>query len=224
MASKLSLNLDVAELKNQLVGQFSNLDPKNPSAWPALPRYGLLLVVVAFVFVMLWFAWLREYQLESETEQQTELKLREEFNVKMVKAANLAPLKKQREQVLQFVTQLEKQLPSKAEMDALLSDINQAGLGRSLQFDLFRPGLVNVKEYYAELPIAVRVTGRYHDMGAFAADIANLSRIVTLNNLTIVPGKDATLVMDATAKTFRYLDPEEVMSQRKATAPKGAKK
>lgn len=224
MASKLSLNLDVADLKNQLVGQFSNLDPKNPSAWPALPRYGLLMVVVAFVFVMLWFAWLREYQLESETEQQTELKLREEFNVKMVKAANLAPLKKQREQVLQFVTQLEKQLPSKAEMDALLSDINQAGLGRSLQFDLFRPGLVNVKEYYAELPIAVRVTGRYHDMGAFAADIANLSRIVTLNNLTIVPGKDATLVMDATAKTFRYLDPEEVMSQRKATAPKGAKK
>lgn len=224
MASKLSLNLDVAELKNQLVGQFSNLDPKNPSAWPTLPRYGLLLLVVVVVFVMLWFAWLREYQLESETEQQTELKLREEFNVKMVKAANLAPLKKQREQVLQFVTQLEKQLPSKAEMDALLSDINQAGLGRSLQFDLFRPGLVNVKEYYAELPIAVRVTGRYHDMGAFAADIANLSRIVTLNNLTIVPGKDATLVMDATAKTFRYLDPEEVMSQRKATAPKGAKK
>lgn len=224
MASKLSLNLDVAELKNQLAGQFSNLDPKNPSAWPALPRYGLLLAVVAMVFAMLWFSWLREYQLESETEQQTELKLREEFNLKMVKAANLAPLKKQREQVLQFVTQLEKQLPSKAEMDALLSDINQAGLGRSLQFDLFRPGLVNVKEYYAELPIALRVTGRYHDMGAFAADIANLSRIVTLNNLTIVPGKDATLVMDATAKTFRYLDPEEVMSQRKATAPKGAKK
>jgi type IV pilus assembly protein PilO len=224
MASKLSLNLDVAELKNQLAGQFSNLDPKNPSAWPALPRYGLLLAVVTMVFAMLWFSWLREYQLESETEQQTELKLREEFNLKMVKAANLAPLKKQREQVLQFVTQLEKQLPSKAEMDALLSDINQAGLGRSLQFDLFRPGLVNVKEYYAELPIALRVTGRYHDMGAFAADIANLSRIVTLNNLTIVPGKDATLVMDATAKTFRYLDPEEVMSQRKATAPKGAKK
>lgn len=224
MASKLSLNLDVAELKHQLVGQFSNLDSKNPSAWPALPRYGLLLVVAAVVFVMLWFAWLRDYQLEHEAAQQTELKLREEFNLKMIKAANLEPLKKQREQVLQFVTQLEKQLPSKAEMDALLSDINQAGLGRSLQFDLFRPGLVNVKEYYAELPIAVRVTGRYHDFGAFAADIANLSRIVTLNNISIVPGRDASLVMDATAKTFRYLDPEEVMSQRKATAPKGAKK
>ena len=224
MASKRALNFDIADLKNQLVGQFSNLDPKNPSAWPSLPRYGLLLAVVIVVFVILWFAWLREYQVQHEAELQTELKLREEFNVKMIKAANLEPLKKQREQVLQFVTQLEKQLPSKAEMDALLSDINQAGLGRSLQFDLFRPGQVNVKEYYAELPIAVRVTGRYRDIGAFAADIANLSRIVTLNNITIVPGREANLVMDATAKTFRYLDPDEVVSQRKANSPKGAKK
>jgi type IV pilus assembly protein PilO len=105
-------------------------------------------------------------------------------------------------------------LPSKAEMDALLSDINQAGIGRSLQFELFRPGQVVVKDYYAELPIAVRVTGRYHDIGAFAADIANLSRIVTINNITIVPGKDGALAMDATAKTFRYLDAEEVAAQR----------
>jgi type IV pilus assembly protein PilO len=109
-------------------------------------------------------------------------------------------------------------------MDALLSDINQAGLGRSLQFDLFRPGQVSVKDYYAELPIAVRVTGRYHDIGAFASDIANLSRIVTLNNLMIVPAKDGTLAMDTTAKTFRYLDKDEVAAQSKAVAPKGAKK
>jgi type IV pilus assembly protein PilO len=115
-------------------------------------------------------------------------------------------------------------LPSKAEMDALLSDINQAGLGRSLQFDLFRPGQVSVKEYYAELPIAIRVTGRYHDIGAFAGDVSNLSRIVTLNNLTIVPARDGTLAMDATAKTFRYLDGNEVAAQRKVTDPKGAKK
>jgi type IV pilus assembly protein PilO len=126
--------------------------------------------------------------------------------------------------VQQYVTQLEKQLPSKAEMDALLSDINQAGLGRSLYFELFRPGQVTVKEYYAELPIALRVTGRYHDVGAFASDIANLSRIVTLNNLTVGPGRDGSLVLDATAKTFRYLDPEEVAAQRKAAAPAGAKK
>ena len=109
-------------------------------------------------------------------------------------------------------------------MDALLSDINQAGLGRSLQFELFRPGQVSVKDYYAELPIAVRVNGRYHDLGAFASDIANLSRIVTLNNLSVVPTKDGNLTMDATAKTFRYLDADEVAAQRKAVAPKGAKK
>jgi type IV pilus assembly protein PilO len=122
------------------------------------------------------------------------------------------------------VTQLEKQLPSKSEMDALLSDINQAGLGRSLQFDLFRPGQVAVKEYYAELPITIKVSGRYHDIGAFASDIANLSRIVTLNNLSISPKPDGTLVMDATAKTFRYLDTDEVAAQRKATGGKGAVK
>lgn len=109
-------------------------------------------------------------------------------------------------------------------MDALLSDINQAGLGRSLQFELFRPGQVSVKEYYAELPIAVRVTGKYHDIGAFAADISNLSRIVTLNNLSLAPGKDGNLILDTTAKTFRYLDSEEVALQRKAAAPAGAKK
>ena len=122
------------------------------------------------------------------------------------------------------MTQLEKQLPSKAEMDALLSDINQAGLGRSLQFELFRPGSVAVKEYYAELPIEVRVTGRYHDMGSFASDIANLSRIVTLNNLEITPVRDNTLSMRASARTFRYLDQDEIAAQRKAVAPKGAKK
>src|SRR6185503_2057562 len=125
-----------------------------------------------------------------ETAQKKEVVLREDYRKKLTQAVNLDALKKQREQVQQYVTQLEKQLPSKAEMDALLSDINQAGLGRSLQFELFRPGQVLVKDYYAELPIAVRVTGRYHDMGAFAADIANLSRIVTLNNLSVAPQKD----------------------------------
>ena len=125
--------------------------------------------------------------------------------------------------IKQYVTLLEKQLPSKAEMDALLSDINQAGLGRSLQFELFRPGQVAAKDYYAELPIAVRVTGRYHDLGAFAADVANLSRIVTLNNLTITPQKDGGLTMDATARTFRYLDADEQAAQKRATAPGATK-
>lgn len=223
MASKSSLNFDLSAVQEKLRGQFSNLDPKDPSLWPAVPRYALFAAVTVALVVLLWFLWLNTSEEELVAEQGKEVKLREEYKTKLAKAVNLEALKKQREQVQQYVTQLEKQLPSKAEMDALLSDINQAGLGRSLQFELFRPGQVAVKDYYAELPISVRVTGRYHDVGAFASDIANLSRIVTLNNLTILPGKDGMLAMDATAKTFRYLDPEEVAAQAKA-APKGAKK
>lgn len=224
MASKSSLNIDFPALQEKLTGQFRNLNPKDPSSWPAFPRYALFVTITLLVVVALWFLWLNTSEEELTAEQAKEVTLREDYKVKLGKAVNLEALKKQREQVQQYVTQLEKQLPSKAEMDALLSDINQAGLGRSLQFELFRPGQVAVKDYYAELPIAVRVTGRYHDIGAFASDIANLSRIVTLNNLTIVPTKDGALAMDATAKTFRYLDTDEVAAQRKAAAPKGAKK
>lgn len=224
MANKLSLTFDFPALQKKLFGQFRGLDPKDPSNWPVLPRYALFVAIAVVVLVVLWFLWLNSSADELAAEQTKEVKLREEYKTKLGKAVNLEALKKQREQVQQYVTQLEKQLPSKAEMDALLSDINQAGLGRSLQFELFRPGLVAVKDYYAELPIALRVTGRYHDLGAFASDIANLSRIVTLNNLAIVPAKDGTLAMDATAKTFRYLDADEVSAQRKAVAPKVAKK
>ena len=223
MASKPSLNVDFSELQEKLVGQFRNLDPKDPSLWPATPRYALFLAIAAVCVVVLWFLWLSTSQEELVAEQAKEVQLRDEYKIKLTKAVNLEALTKQREQVKQYVTQLEKQLPSKAEMDALLSDINQAGLGRSLQFDLFRPGQIVVRDYYAELPIAVRVTGRYHDIGAFASDIANLSRIVTLNNLTILPVKDGILAMDATAKTFRYLDNDEVAAQRKA-ASKGVAK
>jgi type IV pilus assembly protein PilO len=224
MASKPSLNFDFPALQEKLTGQFRNLDPKDPSNWPAVPRYALFAAVSILLVVFLWFLWLNTSEEELVAEQATEVKLRGEYKVKLAKAVNLEALKKQREQVQQYVTQLEKQLPSKAEMDALLSDINQAGLGRSLQFDLFRPGQIVVKDYYAELPIAVRVTGGYHDIGAFASDIANLSRIVTLNNLTIIPAKDGALAMDATAKTFRYLDADEVAAQAKAAGPKGGKK
>lgn len=224
MASKSQKKFDFPALQQKLLGQFRNLDPKDPSVWPAIPRYALFSVVAVVVVVALWFLWLTAFADELAAEQTKEVVLRGEYKVKLAKAVNLEALKKQREQVQQYVTQLEKQLPGKAEMDALLSDINQAGLGRSLQFELFRPGQVAVKDYYAELPIAVRVTGRYHDIGAFASDIANLSRIVTLNNLAITPIKEGALAMDVTAKTFRYLDPDEVAAQRKSAAPKGAKK
>jgi type IV pilus assembly protein PilO len=178
-------------------------------------------VVSAAVVVALWFTWLSSSEEMLQAEAAKEVTLRADYQKKLTKAVNLDALRKQREQVQQYVTQLEKQLPSKAEMDALLSDINQAGLGRSLQFELFRPGQVAVKEYYAELPITLRVVGRYHDIGSFASDIAHLSRIVTLNNLTVTPKSDGALTLDATAKTFRYLDSDEVSAQRKAT---GAKK
>ena len=222
MATK---KLDFAALQEKIGAQFRGLDPRDPSMWPAVPRYCAFAAMAILVVVGLWFSVLTNFEVELEGERATELKLREDYKTKLTKAVNLEVLKKQREQVLQYVTQLEKQLPSKAEMDALLSDINQAGLGRSLQFDLFRPGQVVVRDYYAELPISLRVTGKYHDIGAFASDIANLSRIVTLNNLSVLPKPDGTLTMDATAKTFRYLDANEVAAQRKAVpAAKGAKK
>lgn len=221
MATRL---FNVAYLKEQVLGQFSNLDPRNPVAWPPLPRYALFVSVAVLFIVTLWFVWLSGSDETLTNERQKEVKLRDEYKTKLAKAINLDALRKQREQVLQYVTQLEKQLPSKAEMDALLSDINQAGLGRSLQFELFRPGSVVVRDYYAELPIAIKVTGRFHDMGAFASDIAHLSRIVTLNNMTVTPVRDGSLAMEATAKTFRYLDADEVAAQRKAAAPKGGRK
>lgn len=232
MATKKTPSVDVSQKIADLQRQFTNLDTKDPSLWPPLPRYILCVFIVVAVAAVLWFVKLTDYLTELETEQATEITLREDYKKKLQKAVSLDALKKQREQVQQYVIQLEKQLPSKAEMAALLSDINQSGLGRSLQFELFRPGQVVVREYYAELPISVRVTGRYHDMGAFASDIAHLSRIVTLNDVAIsLPqgiNKDrdianGVLIMDATARTFRYLDPEEIQAQRKSTAPGAAK-
>jgi type IV pilus assembly protein PilO len=220
-----SESFDLALALRRFGQQFQGLNPNDPSVWPAVPRYALCVAVVAAVLAALWFVWLTNSNDELDAERAKEVTLRADYQKKVAQAANLDLLKKQREQVQQYVTLLEKQLPSKAEMDALLSDINQAGLGRSLQFELFRPGQISVKDYYAELPIAVRVTGRYHDMGAFAADIANLSRIVTLNNLSVAPQKDGVLVMDATARTYRYLDDEEQAAQKRAAAgAAGAKK
>lgn len=222
MAKKSSINIDLKGVQDKLRAQFTGLDPNDPSLWPALPRNLLFVAVCLGVVAGLWFFWLKGVDEELVAEKAREEQLRTTYRSKLVQAVNLDALRKQLEQVQQYVTQLEKQLPSKAEMDALLSDINQAGLGRSLQFELFRPGQVVVREYYAELPISIRVTGKYHDVGLFAADIANLSRIVTLNNLSLTPiaNRDGYLTMDGVAKTFRYLDPEEIAAQQKA---KGAK-
>lgn len=220
MVKKSEKKIDFAALQESVTRQFRNLDTRDPSLWPPVPKFILCFFIVIGVAVALWFVKINEYEQELAGEVAKEQSLRTDYQTKLLKAVSLDALKRQREQIQQYVIQLEKQLPSKAEMAALLSDINQAGLGRSLQFDLFRPGGVVAKEYYAELPIEIRVTGRYHDMGFFASDIAHLSRIVTLNNIAITPAKDNVLTMTATARTFRYLDPEEIQAQKNAGAGK----
>ncbi|WP_298212793.1 type 4a pilus biogenesis protein PilO [Acidovorax sp.] len=220
MATKKEKSIDFAQQLDVVQRQFKNLDTKDPSLWPVLPKVLLCIFIAGAVAAVSWFAFLKEYEVELEGERNKEVALRADYQKKLVKAVSLDALKKQREQIQQYVIQLEKQLPSKAEMAALLSDINQSGLGRSLQFELFKPGQVVARDYYAELPISIRVTGRYHDIGAFASDIAHLSRIVTLSNMSISPNARDVLTMDATARTFRYLDPEEIQAQKKAGGAK----
>lgn len=225
-----NINIDFSAWFEQAQEQFRGLNPNEPGQWPILPKLVTFVVTALAVIALGWFGMLSSQDDELQAERNKEPTLKEEYRSKVAQAVNLGELRKQRIQVEEYVKQLEKQLPGKAEMDALLSDINQAGLGRGLEFDLFRPGQVSVKDYYAELPIAIRVTGRYHDIGSFTADIANLSRIVTLHNLVIAPAnaKDAqgNLYMEATARTYRYLDQAEVDAMRaeKAKQKKGEKK
>jgi type IV pilus assembly protein PilO len=214
----------MASSSRDVMSQFKGLTLENVGVWPIAPRITLWIFIVAACAAIGWFAVWKSQVEQLEGLRQEETNLKSQYQQKLQQAINLDELRRQKEQVSQYVLTLEKQLPSKAEMDALLSDINQAGVGRGLQFELFRPGQVNVKDYYAELPIAVKISGRYHDLGAFTGDIANLPRIVTLNNLSLVSGKDGALTLDATAKTFRYLDEEEIANQRKAQQAAKAKK
>ena len=218
----------VAAMRGGL-GQFRDLNPNQPGQWPLLPRLTVWIVVAVIVIVVGWLLWLSDQANDLQAARDKEPTLKSEYRTKLSQAINLDALKTQKAEVQTYVTQLEKQLPGKAEMDALLTDINQAGVGRGLVIDQFIPGQTETKEYYAELPIAIRVTGRFHDIGAFAADIAALSRIVTLHNLSISPDTktagSSALSMEATARTYRYLDPAEVVEARKsaASAP-GSKK
>lgn len=221
--------VDLKNIGESVAAQFRDLNGRHPGQWPLVPRLACGLGVLLGVIGAGWFFYWDGQLEELNQGVQQEEKLKEEYKRKFQQAVNLEGLRKQKQQVGEYVATLEKQLPSKAEMDALLSDINQAGLGRGLQFELFKPGQVVVREYYAELPINIRITGGYHDVGAFTSDIANLPRIVTLNNLNLATGKDGALTLDAVAKTFRYLDPEEVAAQRKTAnaakpGPKGGAK
>jgi type IV pilus assembly protein PilO len=230
MASTTRLStFDMNSVFEDAASQFRGLNPSEPGQWPLLPKMLAWTALFAVVILAAWFAVLSSRHDELEAERAKEPVLKQDYRSKLTQAVNLAELRKQKLQVEEYVTQLEKQLPGKAEMDALLSDINQAGLGRGLQFELFRPGQVVVKDYYAELPISIKVSGRYHDMGSFAGDVANLSRIVTLHNLNIVgvqKESNGVLTMEATARTYRYLDTTELEEIKKSTdkAKVGAKK
>jgi type IV pilus assembly protein PilO len=218
---------DLKNIGNIVADQFRGLNGRHPGQWPVIPRLMCGVGVLAAVLVAGWFAYWSGQMDELNRGAEEEVKLKEAYKNKIQQAVNLDGLRKQKEQVGEYVATLEKQLPSKAEMDALLSDINQAGLGRGLQIELFKPGQVVVRDYYAELPIELKVTGNYHDIGQFTSDIANLPRIVTLNNLSLASGKaGGPLTLDTVAKTFRYLDKDEVDQQRNAASKnkKGGKK
>jgi type IV pilus assembly protein PilO len=211
-----------------IIEDFRTLNPKDVGSWPIVPRVTVLLSL--FLTVLLagwWFVW--SDQLDNlDLQRNNEKKLKEEFVDKKKQAVNLDLYTQQLSEIDRSFGALLKQLPNKSEVESLLVEINQAGMGRGLQFELFKPGQEIVKDFYAELPISVKLTGNYHDFGAFSGDIGRLSRIVTLNNLSIAIGgpKDGGgMTMDAVTKTFRYLDEEEVAKQKKAAqAAKGGKK
>jgi len=203
------------------------LDPKKIGSWPILPKLGVLFITLALIVAASWwFDW--QHQIEGiNQEKLKEEGLRKTFLTKKSEAINLPAYQKQLEDIEKQFGALLKQLPGKSEMDALLTDINQAGLGRGLQLELFKPAAQEIRrDFYAELPISIKVTGSYHDIGAFASDIGKLSRIVTLENISLASaGKGGGLALDALAKTFRYLDDEELAQQRRAAAAKkGGKK
>lgn len=211
---------------NKFVEDFKYLNPQDPGTWPAVPKLvALIAILVAIIAGAYFFDW--QVQLEElETGKKQEVQLKDEYVNKKKQAINLDLHKQQLREIGVSFGALLKQLPNRAQMDALLIDINQAGLGRGLQFELFKPASAeSKKEFYSEMPIQVRLIGNYHDMGAFASDLGQLSRIVTLSDVKITATKDATLQMDAIARTFRYLDDEEVAEQRKsAKAAKAPKK
>ncbi|MFZ6690511.1 type 4a pilus biogenesis protein PilO [Undibacterium sp. SXout20W] len=215
--------INVKELIDDVGSQFRDLNGLHPGLWPLIPRLTAGAVVLLVVVLLSWFFYWDGQNEEINQKKQEEVKLKQDYRDKLHQAINLDALKDQRVLVQQYVAAMERQLPSKAEMGALLSDINQAGAGRGLVFNSFKPGVVTIKDYYAELPIDIKLTGNYHDLGEFVADIAMLPRIVTLNNLSISSNtKDSMLTLDVVAKTFRYLDKDEVTAQE--NLKKAAKK
>lgn len=206
---------------NEIAEDFKRTNWKDPGTWTMLPMLLVLLVILVVIPVAGYFlVWDPQYE-DLTKGRQAEESLKKDYLAKKTQAVNLDLHKQQLREIDTQFGALLKQLPNKAQMDALLVDINQAGLSRGLQFDLFRPSpSESAREFYSELPITLKVIGTYHDMGAFAADVGQLPRIVTLNDVSIETGKDGNLSMDVTARTFRYLDEDEVAAQRKSAAGK----
>jgi type IV pilus assembly protein PilO len=200
------------------------LNPRDIGSWPPLPKLGaLFILLLVLVFAGYWFDWQNQLD-ELARDRAKEQDLRTAFLDKKKQAVNLEAYRKQLAEIEESFGEMLKQLPNKSEMEALLTDINQAGLGRGLQFELFRPAPAETRsEFYAELPITIKLAGNYHDIGAFASDISQLSRIVTLNDIALSTSKTG-LTLDAVAKTFRYLDDSEVAAQRKAARDAAAPK
>jgi type IV pilus assembly protein PilO len=208
-----------------VLDQFRNLNTRDPGSWPPLPKLLLLVGILVGVLVIAYFLDWQGQLDELEAGRQQEQQLKQAYVDKKRQAVNLDLLRAQLREIETSFGALLKQLPNKSQMEALIVDVNQAGLGRGLQFELFRPAQQETqRDFYAELPITVKLTGNYHDMGAFASDIGQLPRIVTLNDMALSVGKDGNLTLDTTAKTFRYLDDEEIQAQRRAAkASKGKK-
>lgn len=219
------LSLPMPDFK-RLLEDFKTLDPQDPGLWPLLPRIVILTgLFIALLAAAWWFGWSAQLvDLDGKRQQETQLK--NEWLVKKRQAVNLEENRKQLAEIDRSFGALLRQLPSKAEMETLLVDINQSGLGRGLQFELFKPGTEVAKDFYVELPITIKLLGSYHDLGAFTGDIAKLARIVTLNDIDIAAGKDNALAMTAVAKTFRYLDEDELakVKKEKAAQAKGGRK
>ncbi|SFM02634.1 type 4a pilus biogenesis protein PilO [Nitrosomonas communis] len=202
-----------------LLEQLRLLNPNDPGSWPIVIKASALIsLLMAIVVVGYFLDWQEQSEILERTEAE-EVTLKETYLIKKRSAINLDIMRQQLQEIEQTLSVMLKQLPNKSEIDALLIDINRAGLGRGLQFELFKPAASEtIKEIYAELPVTVRVIGNYHDIGAFASDVSQLPRIVTLNDINITPGKEQNLVLNAVAKTFRYLDDEELAHQVKSNS------
>jgi type IV pilus assembly protein PilO len=201
----------------KFLDQFRNLNPRDPGAWPPVPKAMLMVGLLVGILVLGYFIDWQDELDSLDAGRQQEVKLKDEYVAKQQQAINLDLYRQQLREIDSSFGALLRQLPNRSQMDALLVDINQAGLGRGLQFELFRPAPAETKkEFYAELPVTLKLNGSYHDMGQFASDIGQLSRIVTLNDIALTAAKDGLLTMDVTAKTFRYLDEDEVAAQNRA--------